>query len=612
MPSDHWGADRPFWRSGSSGAAVLKQFLITVAGVLVGLILFIVVAPMVLISSLASQASSQQASSMPKAIVLGLDLRESVTDSPSTTPFNFGGGVSVTEIVEKLDAASRDDKVKGVYIRAATSDIAPAHAEEIRDAIAKFRTSGKFAIAHIQNDGIRTSIFGYVATAGVDELWLQDASEMMPMGITAEETFFADTLKRFRAKAEFEKREEYKTFADAYTQTGFTPANRESTTSLLTSLYERGVIAIAESRKERGLTPELVRAAIEATPYSGEDALARKLVDKLGRPDDARQAAIERGGGVGTADIVEFKKYQLKPSTGPVIALVGGEGAIVSGVDEGSPFSSDSVMNGDAIARAILDAADDKDVKAIVFRVSSPGGSVVASDQIWHAVETAQKRGKKVVVSMGAYAASGGYYVSAGADEIVAWPTTITGSIGVVGGKIVIGDAMRHYLSTRTETIQVGSSVANFFTADRSFNQAERAAFSGFIDRAYADFVNLVAEGRGMTPEQARAVAKGRVWTGVQAHELKLVNTMGGLSTAIERAKALADIKADAQVQLRRFPQQKGPFEAFQELFGVSAQGARAAAVLGSVLGDDRVAGALREVMDDRRGVRAETSLEVN
>lgn len=590
----------------------MKQFLITVAGVLVGLILFIVVVPMVLISSIASSASSRHAESMPKAVVLGLDLREPVTDGPSTSPFHFDGGTSVVSIVEKLQAAATDDKVKGVYIRAATGGIAPAHAEEIRDAIAKFRASGKFVVAHIQNDGIRSSIFGYVATAGVDELWLQDASEMMPMGITAEETFFADTLKRFHATAQFETREEYKTFADQWTQSGFTPANRESTTSLLTSLYDRAIVAIAESRKERGLTPELVRAAIEATPYSGEDALARKLVDKLGRPEDAQQAAIERAGGVGVADIVEFDKYEPKSSDGPVIALVGGEGAIVTGVDESSPFSSEAEMNGDAIAEAILDAADDKDVKAIVFRVSSPGGSVVGSDQIWHAVETAQKRGKKVVVSMGAYAASGGYYVSAGADEIVAWPSTITGSIGVVGGKIVIGDAMRYYLSTRTETIQVGSPVSNFFTSDHTFNQAERAAFTGFIDRSYADFIKIVAEGRGMTPEQTRAVAKGRVWTGAQAHDLKLVNTFGGLAVAVERAKALAGIKAETAVSLRHFPEEKNPFEAISEMFGVSAQGARAAAVLGGVIGDARVTRALREAVDDRRGVRAETSLEVN
>jgi protease-4 len=590
----------------------LKQFLITVAGVLVGLILFVVIVPMVLISSMAKSASNHAEASMPKAIVLGLDLRDDITDGPSTSPFHFGGGTSVVDIVSKLDAASRDNKVKGVYVRAATGGIAPAHAEEIRDALAKFRAAGKFVIAHIQNDGIRTSIFGYVATAGADELWLQDASEMMPMGITAEETFFADTLKRFHATAQFETREEYKTFADTFTQTGFTSANREATTSLLTSLYDRAIAAIAESRKDRGLTPDLTRAAIEATPYSGEDALARKLVDKLGRPEDARQAAIERAGGVGTADIVEFKKYTPKPASGPVIALVGGEGAIVSGPVEHSPFDDEQMMNGDVLAEAILDAADDEDVKAIVFRVSSPGGSVVGSDQIWHAVETAQARGKKVVVSMGAYAASGGYYVSAGADEIVAWPSTITGSIGVVGGKIVVGDAMRHYLSARTETIQVGSPVANFFTADRTFNQAERAAFVGFIDRSYADFIKLVAEGRGMTPEQVRSVAKGRVWTGAQAHDLKLVNTYGGLAVAVERAKALAEIKADTQVQLRRFPQEKNPFEAIQELFGVSAEGARAAAVLGGVLGDERVARALRDATDDRRAVRAQTSLSVD
>lgn len=213
---------------------------------------------------------------------------------------------------------------------------------------------------------------------------------------------------------------------------------------------------------------------------------------------------------------------------------------------------------------------------------------------------------------MGAYAASGGYYVSAGADEIVAWPTTITGSIGVVGGKIVIGDAMRHYLSTRTETIQVGSPVANFFTSDRPFNQAERAAFAGFIDRAYADFVGLVAKGRGMTPEQARAIAKGRVWTGAQAQELKLVNTFGGLDVAIQSAKALAEIKADERVTLKRFPQEKSPFEAIQELFGVSAQSAQALAVLGGVMGDERVTRALRDAADDRRGVRAETSVSVD
>lgn len=589
----------------------MKQFLITIAGVLVGLILFIVILPMVLISSMSNAASQRHAETAPKAIVLGLDLREGLNDSPSSSPFSFGSEPSIVELVRTLDAAAKDSKVKGIYIRANTGGMAPAHAEEIRDALARFRAGGKWAVAHLQNDGIRTSIAGYAAVAGADEVWLQDASELMPMGITAEETFFADTLRRFHMSAQFQTREEYKTAADNITRSGFTPANRESTTSLLTGIYDRFIAAIAESRKAQGLTPELVRQAIETTPYSGEEALRLKLVDKLGRPEDAQQAAIERGGGDDTAGIVDLDDYTPKAPSGPVIALVTGEGAITSGPVEHSPFNDEQVMNGDVIAEAILDAAKDKDVKAIVFRVSSPGGSVVGSDQIWHAVETAQKRGKKVVVSMGAYAASGGYYVSAGADEIVAWPTTITGSIGVVGGKIILGDAMTHYLSARTETIQVGSPAANFFTSSRPMNNTESAAFGAFIDRAYTDFIGLVAEGRGLTAAQVREVAKGRVWTGAQAHERKLVNTIGGLNVAIDRAKALAGIKAETVVQLRVFPKQSSPFEALQELFGVSAQNARAAAVLAGVMGDERVAGVLREAMREPTAARAETRVNV-
>jgi protease-4 len=591
----------------------LKQFLITVAGVLVGLILFLIIAPMVLIGSISSSMSRDAEARSPGAIVLGIDMRDGMTDSPSTSPFSFSQGDSVVEMVRTLEAAAKDSKVKGVFVRAATSGMAPAHAEEMRAALNAFRaSSGKWVIAHIQNEGIRTSIAGYAAIAGADEVWLQDASEMMPMGIVAEETFFADTLKRFKMDAEFVTREEYKTAADTLTQRGYTPANRESTETLLNGIYTQMLAAIAEDRKGRGLTPDLVKAAIEATPYAGEEALSRKLVDKLGRPEDAMQVAIEKAGGEDKAEIVDISDYHAKPGTGPVLALVSGEGPIVGDSGGGgSPFGDEPMMVGDDIAEAITEAAKDKDVKAIVFRVSSPGGSVVASDQIWHAVENAQKAGKKVVVSMGAYAASGGYYVSAGADEIVANPTTITGSIGVVGGKLIVGPALQNYLSARTETIQVGSPVANFFSGDRRMNQAERAAFEGFIDRAYQDFLGLVAEGRGMPKEQVRELAKGRVWTGAQAHERKLVNTLGGLSVAVARAKALAGIDEKTAVQLRLYPKQPSPFEALEELFGASAAQARTAAVLATVMGDERVEGLLREALREREAARSEMSLTV-
>lgn len=588
----------------------MKQFLITVAGVLVGFVLCVFVGVALIGASIGS-AAQRHADSQPTATVLGIDLREGLNDGPSTSPFDFGGTPSVIELVRTLEGAAKDDKVKGLYVRANTGGMAPAHAEEIRDAFARFRASGKWIVAHIQNDGVTASIAGYATIAGADEVWLQDASEMAAMGLTSERTFFADTLKRFRISAQFQTREEYKNAADDIIRPGFTPASRESTTVLLTDIYDRLLVAIADSRKAQGLTPASVRAAVEATPLTGEEALRLKLVDKLGRPEDAEFAALERGGGVDTAGIVEIEAYKPKPPSGPVIALVTGEGAIVSGPQDRTIFGGEQSMNGDVIARALLDAADDKDVKAIVFRVSSPGGSVVGSDQIWHAVETAQKRGKKVVISMGAYAASGGYYVSAGADEIVAWPTTITGSIGVVAGKIILGDALEHYLSARTEAIQIGSPNANAFTSAEPFTNAQQAAFAAGVDRAYADFIALVADGRGLTPEQVREVAKGRVWTGAQAQERKLVNTMGGLAVAIDRAKALAGIKADSAVQLRVFPQQESPFEAIEELLGVSATNARAAAALAAVMGDERVSVLLREVMQERQGVRAETRVAV-
>jgi protease IV len=593
----------------------VKQFLITVAGVLVGLILFLIIAPMVIIGQVTNALRDASAGPQPEkaAVVLSLDLRSGVADQPDPSPFAaFGdGGVNTLDIVRKLDAAARDDRVKGIYVRLGSSGFAPAAAEEIRDALGAFRKAGKFAIAHIQNEGPRQSIAGFAAVSGVDELWLQAAGDFMPMGMVAEETFLADTLREFRLVAEFETREEYKTAANTLTQRGFTPADRESTQSLLTGIFDGLVAAIAADRK---MSVADAKALIEATPLTAEDAVARKLIDKLGRPEDAETAALDRAGGAKAAELFSLGEYAPPQGSrgGAVIAVVHGEGPIVTGDDDGGgPFGGEAMMTGDAIAGALMKAANDEDVKAIVFRVSSPGGSVLASDQIWHAVEQAKKKGKKVVVSMGAYAASGGYYVSAGADEIVAWPTTITGSIGVVAGKIVLGGASEYYLKTRTDTIQLGSPLANMWTSTRPFNNAERQALSTYIGRAYDGFLQRVKEGRGFaTIEETRALAKGRVWTGQQALERKLVDRTGGLMTAVARAKELAGLKADDAVRLVLYPEVMSPFEAFRSLFGASAESARTLALLSAVLGEEHVSAILREAADRRRmtGVRAESA----
>jgi protease-4 len=264
-------------------------------------------------------------------------------------------------------------------------------------------------------------------------------------------------------------------------------------------------------------------------------------------------------------------------------------------------------MNSDAIAEALLDASDDDDVAAIVFRVSSPGGSVVASDQILAALRTARERGKHVVVSMGDVAASGGYYVSAFADEIIASPSTITGSIGVVGGKLIIGPAMDYYLSSNTETVTVGSPMVEMFSTERGFNQAERATFAAFIDRAYQQFLGLVAEGRSMTPAQVRTVAQGRVWTGQQALDRGLVDHLGGFSVALARARALAGIEENARVQLRFYPTVESPFEAFSKMFGASSESVEALIRINAALSDPRLQRVMAAMREEDAGARAET-----
>jgi protease-4 len=584
----------------------MRQFIITIAGVLVGLLLFTVVAAIWLVTSIAgalNHASSQTAPT-PAEVVLQLDLRETIPDQRGGAGLLFGGGLNTIEIVRKLDAAAADPKVKGVYVRAATGGLDPAQTEEIRSALAKIRAAKKFVITHMQNDGESNSLLGYVATAGSDELWLQETGDFMPMGILSQNMYLGGALQKFHVQAQFEAREQYKDAVTQYTETAPTPASKEATTAMLASIYDT---AIADIAADRGMTPAAAKAAIEGSPYASADAVKLHLADKLGRPEDAAQAALDRAGG--KAEMLDLARYSPpSKSGGATIALVAAEGEIVSGPAQGPSFGGGGNISSDEISQALLDAADDDDVKAIVFRVSSPGGSAVASDQISHAVALARQKGKKIVVSMGPYAASGGYYISAGADSIVAEPTTITGSIGIFGGKIVIGPALEHYLGVTTATTSVGSPNIAMFDATSPFTNQQRAVFAQMIDRGYADFMGVVAKGRHMSLDQVHDIAKGRVWTGAQAKERGLVDELGGLDVAIARAKALAGLKPDAKISLKLYPQARNPIEELRSLFGVSGEAARAAVALGAILGDERVAAAMRAAEIDRGGLRAEAA----
>ncbi|GIU66890.1 signal peptide peptidase SppA [Candidatus Phycosocius spiralis] len=564
----------------------MKQFLITIAGVFMGLVLFFVLIPIILIASV----TATNTPTTPTHTVLSLDLRNTIADVPSTSPFSgFNKSISVVDIVRKLQAAETDKSVKGLFIRASEGGLAPAHAEEIRQALVDFKSTGKFVIVHAQGFEYPT-LSNYVAISGGSELWMQGSTDFAATGLVAETIFLGGLMEKFGIIPQFEQFKEYKNAVNIYTEKTYNAPHREATTSLLDSIYSAFLASTAFDRK---MPVEAIKAALDQAPLSAEAALKAKLIDKIGQPEEALDAALTRAGGADKASVVELADYAASAGTGPVIALIGGEGAIVTGEGNTDPFSQETSIASDDFAGAIRDATDDDDVKAIILRVSSPGGSASASDQIWAAVERAKKAGKPVVVSMGAYAASGGYYVSTGADAILAMPSTITGSIGVFNGKFVINDALNRYTGANIAAIEVGGPFANAYSAATPYTNSQKLAMNGAVTRIYEDFTSKVAAGRRLPIARVLEMAKGRVWSGESAKELGLVDQIGGIRAAILKAKALAKIDAKDSISLRTYPAVEDPITALSKAFGASAHSAktlaRAATVLGALAGDERL-----------------------
>ena len=428
---------------------------------------------------------------------------------------------------------------------------------------------------------------------------MQNTAGFQATGFSADSLFLGRAFQKYGVKPEFEQRYEYKNAVNEYTQSDYTGPHREAMTAWMTSIYDT---ALANAAKDRKTTAPALKTLIEAGPYTAEQALSNKLIDKVGQVEEA-EIAVKGRAGKG-AEIVEFGKYlsQKGERTGSgrnAIAIVGGEGAIVTGRGGGGGFGGGSSIHSDDTAEAIYDAIEDKDVKAIVFRVSSPGGSPEASEQILAAVRAARAAGKPVVVSMGAYAASGGYWVSSEADWIVAQPTTLTGSIGVFGGKFVLADALGRF-GVDMRGLTVGGEYADAFSPGQSFTPAQRAAFSGQMDRIYDDFISRVATGRKLPVDRVREIAKGRVWTGAQALPLGLVDQMGGLTEAVAKAKELAKIPADQSVRFKHFPKEKSPWQALSEMFGVQTEAAKALVMLGGVMADPQAQAVMQRVSSDR------------
>jgi protease-4 len=347
------------------------------------------------------------------------------------------------------------------------------------------------------------------------------------------------------------------------------------TTAFLQSWYDS---AINEESSERKLLPAQIKAAFEASPQFAQDVKKAGLIDQLGYDDEARAAAISRAGS--GAKAVGFRKYihdteessEFSPSAS--IALIEASGEIVDGTAHASPFSTESGIAGDDLSNAIRAATRDKQIKAILLRVDSPGGSVSASDQILDAVKKAEAAGKPVVVSMGMLAASGGYYISTSATRIVAEPATLTGSIGVLTGKVSFGKSTQ-MLGVTIDDIGVGKN-ALFDSVVTPFTPDQWADLNHQADAIYADFMAKVAAGRKIPFAQVQNIAKGRVWTGADAKPIGLVDQLGNFWTAVDDVKKLTGMSANQHVKFKLFPQKKGFFSTMDDAFGGTATGVRA------------------------------------
>jgi len=576
----------------------MKQFLITAAGVFAGLLIFMIGVPFVLISMAAAAAGPGPT---PAKAVLELDLRDPLTDqSPQSPLAGFARrGHSAMSIIEGLRRAETDDKVKGVLVRLPEGGVEPGLADEIRLAIKHFRDSGKPIIAHSQGlypSGVITATYMMGAAAG--ELWMQPGASFQVTGLANEDLFFKRAFDRFGVKADYEQRYEYKNAVNGYLYDDYTPAHREAELSWLNSVYTTDIAAAAADRK---LDPAVLKTTLEAGPYLAEDALSLHLIDRLGQVREAQQALLKKAGA--DSEMVDFEDYAhgrapRERGLGPAVAIIEGEGDIVDGKDQGgNPFRGGSSIYADDLSDAFYDAIKAKDVKAIVLRLNSPGGSDTASEEILAAIRAAKAAGKPVVVSMGTYGASGGYWIASEASAIVAQPSTLTGSIGVFGGKFALGPALAKY-GVDVRQLSVGGPYAGGFGIGQEFTPQQRAAFSRWMDRIYDNFVHRVAAGRKLSPERVREIAQGHVWTGVQAKDLGLVDRIGGFYDAVDTAKSLAHITGEAR--LKRMSPNGSPLEAIQKMMGISASSARTLAAAAWVFGDPRAQGILDELSQAR------------
>lgn len=510
---------------------------------------------------------SQKAQQAPDTIILSLNLDAGFSEGRSGADFSTFGvstQTSLQDAVIALRRAADDDRVKAVVATISGQSLGLAQTQEIRDALAKFRTSGKQTLVYSDTLGeLSNATVAYYLASAFDQIWLQPSGGVGLTGLAIEQPYLKGFLDNLGIRANALQRYEYKSAAENLTDNEMSAPNKEALDALFGSIFEQLVTGIATSR---GVTPDQIEQLMANGPLTATEALGGNLVDRLAYRDEFEQKLeddYEDGKRVSISSYLSFADPSDSRVAERSVAVIHAVGAIQRGKADDNPFSGASSVGAETLAKAIRDAAEDEDINAILLRVDSPGGSYVASDTIWREVIRAKERGKPFIVSMGNTAASGGYFIAMDADTIFAQPGTITGSIGVIVNKLVFEGTLEK-LDINWSTLTYGEN-GDIFTIARDFNEAELGRMNRTLDVIYDDFTTKAAAGRDMPIEDMRAIAKGRVWSGVDAQRIGLVDRLGGLSDAIDHTKVAIGLTTDDLVRLVPYPAPKDPLQSLLE-----------------------------------------------
>ncbi|MGE3536720.1 MAG: S49 family peptidase [Candidatus Tectimicrobiota bacterium] len=503
---------------------------------------------------------------IPARVILEADftrgLHEQALDDPLAGLF-LERAPTVRDVVEALQKAAQDNRVVALLAHVGPAQMGLAQIQELRDAIIAFRATGKQAVAYAATFGEFDAGNGsyYLATA-FDRIALQPSGDVGLTGLIAETPFLRGTFEKLHVVPRLDHRQEYKNFMNTLTERQYTAPHREATQRLIESQFEQIVQGIATAR---GLWPGAVRSLIDRGPFLGQEALQAQLVDTLAYRDEVYSEVKTQAGP--EAHLLYLSQYLARAgrphSRGPTVALIYGVGAVRLGESTYDPMLDGLSMGSETLTAAFRAAIDDDEVKAILFRIDSPGGSYVASDAIWRETMRARQIGKPVIASFGDVAGSGGYFVAMAADKIVAQPGTLTGSIGVLGGKMV---TRGFWESLGLSWDEVHSSHnATLWSSTQDYTPEQWARLQAWLDRVYDDFTSKAATGRKLTKEQILEVAKGRVWTGADAKERGLVDALGGFPIALQLVREAIGLQPDAPLQLKLFPERPSRWEALVE-----------------------------------------------